>query len=99
MDDIIMLNHPDYQDEFEKLEQQLVKLYNLRQLGSVKWFLGICVERLVAIRQLYLVHGAFITKVSNLTAYVSWQAPARRRQSVSPSLERQLPHSRSLGIL
>jgi hypothetical protein len=35
---------------------------------------------------------------SNLTAYVSWQAPPRRRQSVSPSLERQPPHSRSLGI-
>jgi hypothetical protein len=35
VDDIIMLYHPHYQDEFEKLEQQLVKLYNLRQLGSV----------------------------------------------------------------
>jgi hypothetical protein len=55
VNNIIMLYRPDYQDEFEKLEQQLVKLYNLRQIGSVKWFLGIRVERLLAARQLYLV--------------------------------------------
>jgi hypothetical protein len=29
MDNIIMLYHSDYQDEFEKLEQKLVKLYSL----------------------------------------------------------------------
>jgi hypothetical protein len=63
VDDIIMLYHPDYQDEFEKLERQLVKLYNLRQIGDVKWFLGIRVERLLASRQLYLVQDAFINKV------------------------------------
>jgi hypothetical protein len=63
VDDIIMLYHSDYQDEFEKLEQQLVKLYNLRQIGDVKWFLGIRVERLVATHQLYLVQDAFNTKV------------------------------------
>jgi hypothetical protein len=63
VDDIIMLYHPDYQDEFEKLEQQLVKLYNLRQIGDVKWFLGIRVERLLASCQLYLLQDAFINKV------------------------------------
>jgi hypothetical protein len=63
VDDIIMLYHSDYQDEFEKLEQQLVKLYNLRQIGDVKWFLGIRVERLLASRQIYLVQDAFINKV------------------------------------
>jgi hypothetical protein len=30
VDDIIILFYPNYQDDFEKLEQQLVKLYNLR---------------------------------------------------------------------
>jgi hypothetical protein len=36
VDDIIILYHPDYQEDFEKLEQQLVKLYNLRQIGDIK---------------------------------------------------------------
>jgi hypothetical protein len=63
VDDIIILYHPDYQDAFEQLEQQLVKLYNLRQIANVKWFLGIRVERLLARRQLYLVQDAFINKV------------------------------------
>jgi hypothetical protein len=63
VDDIIILYHPDNQEDFEKLEQQLVKLYNLRQIGDIKWFLGIRVERVLASRQLYLVQDAFINKV------------------------------------
>ncbi|KAI1668013.1 Pol protein [Pyrenophora tritici-repentis] len=63
VDDIIILYHPDYQKDFDKLEQQLIKLYNLRQIGEVKWFLGIRVERVLASRQLYLVQDAFIDKV------------------------------------
>jgi hypothetical protein len=55
VDNIIMLYHPDYQNKFEELEQQLAKLYNLRQIGDVKWFLGIRIERVFASRQLYLV--------------------------------------------
>jgi hypothetical protein len=58
-----MLYYSDYQEEFDQLEQQLVKLCNLCQIGNVKWFLGICVERLLASRQLYLVQDAFINKV------------------------------------
>jgi hypothetical protein len=30
VDDIIILYHPDYKEYFEKLKQQLIKLYNLR---------------------------------------------------------------------
>jgi hypothetical protein len=63
VDDIIILYHPDYQGDFKKLEQQLIKLYNLRQIGDVKWFLNIRVERVLASRQLYLVQDAFIDKV------------------------------------
>jgi hypothetical protein len=63
IDDIIILYHPDYQEDFKRLEQQLVKLYNLRQIGDVKWFLSIRVERVLASRQLYLVQDAFINKV------------------------------------
>jgi len=63
VDDIIILYHPDYQEDFQKLEQQLIKLYNLRQIGDVRWFLGIRVERVLASRQLYLVQDAFINKV------------------------------------
>jgi hypothetical protein len=48
VNDIIILYHPDYQEDCEKLEQQLVKLYNLRQIGEVKWFLGIRVKRVLA---------------------------------------------------
>jgi hypothetical protein len=55
VDDIIILYHPNYKDDFKSLERKLVKLYNLRQISDVKWFLGIRVERVLASRQLYLV--------------------------------------------
>jgi hypothetical protein len=57
------VTHPDYQEDFEKLEQQLVKLYGLCQMGNIKWFLGICIERLFISCQIYLVQDSFITKV------------------------------------
>jgi hypothetical protein len=62
VDNIIMLYYSDYQEEFDQLEQQLVKLCNLRQICNVKWFLGIRVERLLASRQLYLVQDALSTR-------------------------------------
>jgi hypothetical protein len=75
MNDIIILFHFNYQDDFKKLVQQLIKLsiklYNLRQIGSVKWFLGICVECLLTSSQLYLVQDAFINKVCTDGKYPS----------------------------
>jgi hypothetical protein len=69
VDDIIILYHPNYQEDFEKLERQLIKLYNLRQMGNDKWFLGIRVKRVLARRQLYLVQDAFINKVCTEFCY------------------------------
>jgi hypothetical protein len=36
VDDIIILYHSDYQEDFEQLERQLIKLYSLRQIRDVK---------------------------------------------------------------
>ncbi|KAK1912657.1 hypothetical protein P3342_004593 [Pyrenophora teres f. teres] len=63
VDDIIILCHPDYHMDFDKLEQQLIKLYGLRQIGNIKWFLGIRVERVLSSQQLYLIQDSFIVKV------------------------------------
>lgn len=63
VDNIIILYHPDYQEHFEMLERELIKLYSLRSIGNVKWFLGIRVERVLSNRQLYLLQDAFINKV------------------------------------
>ncbi|KAK1913006.1 hypothetical protein P3342_004942 [Pyrenophora teres f. teres] len=49
--------------DFDKLEQQLIKLYGLRQIGNIKWFLGIRVERVLSSQQLYLIQDSFIVKV------------------------------------
>jgi hypothetical protein len=80
VDGIIILYHNDYQEGFEKLEQQLIKLYNLRQIGDVKWSLGIRVERVLASRQLYLVQDEFINKVCTEFDFIS----ANRRYPSTP---------------
>jgi hypothetical protein len=91
VNDIIMLYYPDYQDEFEKLEQHLVKLYNLRQIGDVKWFLGIRVERVLASRQLYLVQDAFINKVC--TEFDLIRADSKYPSTPLSSTSRLVPHN------
>jgi hypothetical protein len=91
VNDIIMLYYPDYQDEFEKLEQHLVKLYNLRQIGDVKWFLGIRIERVLASRQLYLVQDAFINKVC--TEFDLIRADSKYPSTPLSSTSRLVPHN------
>jgi hypothetical protein len=90
VDDIIILYHPDYQSEFEKLERQLIKLYSLRQIGNVKWFLGIRVERVLASRQLYLIQDAFISKVC--TEFDLIRADGRYPSTPLSSTSRLLPY-------
>jgi hypothetical protein len=86
VDDIIILYHPDYQDEFQKLEQKLIKLYNLRQI----WFLSIRVERNLASRQLYLVQDAFIKKVC--TEYGLIRADGKYPSTPLSSTSRLVPY-------
>jgi hypothetical protein len=90
VDDIIILYHPDYQEDFEKLEQQLVKLYGLRQMGNVKWFLGIRVERILASRQLYLIQDSFIIKVC--TEFNLIRADGKYPSTPLSSIARLLPY-------
>jgi hypothetical protein len=90
VDDIIILYHPDYQEDFEKLEQQLVKLYGLRQMGNVKWFLGIRVERILASRQLYLIQDLFIIKVC--TEFNLIRADGKYPITPLSSISRLLPY-------
>ncbi|KAF7573996.1 hypothetical protein PtrM4_056190 [Pyrenophora tritici-repentis] len=90
VDDIIILYHSDYQEDFEKLERQLIKLYSLRQMGIVKWFLGIRVERVLASRQLYLVQDAFINKVC--TEFDLIRSDGRYPSTPLSSTSRLLPY-------
>jgi hypothetical protein len=92
VDNIIMLYHPDYQNKFEELEQRLAKLYNLRQIGNVKWFLGIRIERVFASRQLYLVQDTFINKVCNEFDLIS--ADSKYPSTPLSSTSRLVPHDR-----
>ena len=90
VDDINILYHPDYQEDFKRLEQQLVQLYNLRQMGDIKWFLGIRVERLLADKQLYLVQDAFIKKVC--TEFELVRADGKYPSTPLSSTSRLKPH-------
>ncbi|KAI1585668.1 hypothetical protein PtrCC142_012188, partial [Pyrenophora tritici-repentis] len=76
--------------DFEKLERQLIKLYSLRQMGNVKWFLGIRVERVLASRQLYLVQDAFINKVC--TEFDLIRSDGRYPSTPLSSTSRLLPY-------
>jgi hypothetical protein len=41
----------------------IITLYYLRQIGDIKWFLGIRVEPFLATRQLPLIHDSLMVQV------------------------------------
>ena len=65
VDDIVILVHPDNLSHQERLEKELLAVYDIRKLGDLKWFLGIRVVRDIAAGKIWLLQDAFINKVAS----------------------------------
>ncbi|KAI0992158.1 hypothetical protein K3495_g16028, partial [Podosphaera aphanis] len=63
VDDIAMAYHKSNEHLHREFEQKMVKIYDLKVLGNLEWFLGIRVIRDRAVRKLWLVQDAYIDKV------------------------------------
>lgn len=64
VDDIVMAFHPDNRRLHEAFEKELNERYNLKCLGSLRWFLGIRVIRDRNARTIHLVQDSYIDKVA-----------------------------------
>ena len=64
VDDIVVLVHPLNMSAYQVFKQQLLSRYDIRELGQLKWFLGIRVIREELTRSIYLIQDSFINKIT-----------------------------------
>ncbi|KAG7101194.1 Retrovirus-related Pol polyprotein transposon TNT 1-94 like [Verticillium longisporum] len=62
VDDIILMNRKEDRQAAEELKSQLKSLFEMRELGEVRWFLGIRVVRDRSQRKLWLSLENYITE-------------------------------------
>ena len=64
VDDIVILVHPSNLHVHQQFEEELMKVYKIRKLGQLKWFLGIRVVRDWDTHRIWLLQDSFIDKVA-----------------------------------
>lgn len=64
VDDIVILYHKRHQPEFIQFKQALLAKYEFKDLGELKWFLGIRVIRNRQEQKLWLCQDSYIEKVT-----------------------------------
>jgi hypothetical protein len=45
VDDIVAMFHPKYRPDYLKFKKRICKRYEMRDIGELKWFLGIRIIR------------------------------------------------------
>lgn len=63
VDDIAAIYHPRYTQEVNVFEQKLFKIYEMRNMGEIEWFLGIRIVRDREHCQLSLSQDSYIDKL------------------------------------
>jgi hypothetical protein len=100
VDDIVVLVHPSNLSYYRQFEQQLKRVYEIRALGELSWFLGIRVIRNKEKRRIWLIQDSFIDKVtSKFDIKISTRAPAisiSDEDYLQPSNEPPNNHRRKL---
>ena len=64
VDDVVILYHRKHEAEYQEFLQALLATYEFKQLGALKWFLGIRILRDRTQRLLWLCQDAYIEKVA-----------------------------------
>jgi hypothetical protein len=65
VDDSIYINHPDHREQAKAIKQALMESYDFKDLGDIKWFLGVRVLRDRPNRKLWLCQDSYIDKISH----------------------------------
>lgn len=64
VDDVVILYHKTHQPEFQVFKQSLLQTYDFKDLGKLKWFLGIRVIRDRTAQRLWLCQDSYIEKIA-----------------------------------
>ena len=78
VDDVVILYHRSHQSEFQRLKDGLLSTYAFKDLGALKWFLGIRIIRDRELKKLWLCQDSYIKKMAktyNLDQGASFKTP------------------------
>ena len=75
VDDICVLYHPSQQGAYNQFRTQLLGRYKMREIGELKWFLGIRVLRNRTDRKLWLCQDSYISKITSIYGLQDSPAP------------------------
>jgi Reverse transcriptase (RNA-dependent DNA polymerase) len=64
VDDIVVLFHRKHTQKVKEFEDSLLRRFEMRALGELKWFLGIRIERDRPSRRLWLCQDSYISKLT-----------------------------------
>jgi len=65
VDDIVVLYYLSNIFAYYKFREKLLDAYKMREIGELKWFLGIRIVRDKALRKIWLYQDLYITKICN----------------------------------
>ena len=65
VDDIAVLCHPSNRSYYQEFQAEFLKTFKMREMGELKWFLGIRVIRDRDAHKIWLCQDAYITKLCN----------------------------------
>ena len=65
VDDILPMFHPQNRHKYEEFKEAFGRKYQMRDMGELKWFLGIRVERDQERRKLWLCQDSYIEKIAH----------------------------------
>jgi hypothetical protein len=78
VDDVVILYHRTHQAEFQAFKDKLLRTYDFKDLGKLKWFLGIRIIRDRSLKKLWLCQDSYIEKIArtfNLTEGPDFKTP------------------------
>jgi hypothetical protein len=75
VDDIAILSRPSDYDEYVNFRTKLLEFYEMRDLGALKWFLGIRLIRDRTMRKIWLCQDSYIDKVARNFGLINKKAP------------------------
>lgn len=65
MDDIVMMYPKERSEEWKKLHDALIKRYEMKDMGELKWFLGIEVIRNRKTKELWSSQESYLSTVAH----------------------------------
>jgi hypothetical protein len=104
VDDVVIIYHKDKRQQMENFKAKLMELYPMREIGDLKWFLGIRIIRDRAQRKLWMCQDSYIEKIAqrfHLTKAHTPDTPAittpQSQNDEKASPERILEYQQKVG--